>query len=117
MWYRNPAGGIIEYIVVSGDSLSMIAKRNKVSTRELQELNKLTDPNKIRIGQKLIIPKRSFSPAAPAVKRAVAKPKKKAMVKPKPKDNEQSDTFAKPSESLATEIDEYVVQAGDSLSK
>ena len=105
---ETKAEGIIEYIVVKGDSLSMIAKRHKVSTRELQECNKLTDPNKIRIGQKLIIPKRSFSPAAPAVKRAVAKPKKKAI--DKPKNN-------KPSETLATVIDEYVVQAGDSLSR
>ncbi len=112
---ETKAEGIIEYIVVKGDSLSMIAKRHKVSTRELQECNKLTDPNKIRIGQKLIIPKRSFSPAAPAVKRAVAKPKKKAVEKPKA--YEPSVTLAKPSETLATKIDEYVVQAGDSLSR
>ena len=97
--------GTIEYTVQKGDSLGLIAKRHNLSRSELVELNKLADPNKIRVGQKLLIPKRAHA-AVPhaAVKKAEAKPKEKA------KDKE-------PAPTLATDINEYVVQAGDSLSK
>jgi LysM repeat protein len=45
-----------KYTVKSGDSLSMIAKRFNVSRADLMKLNKLSDPNKIRVGQKLTLP-------------------------------------------------------------
>ncbi|MDO9540761.1 MAG: LysM peptidoglycan-binding domain-containing protein [Kiritimatiellia bacterium] len=93
----------IEYTVKSGDALGLIAKRHNVSKGELTELNKLADPNKIRIGQKLIIPKRSQAVVTPAPKAVAAK-------KPKEKKSE-------PATTLATELDKYVVQAGDNLSK
>ena len=84
------------YVVKAGDSLSKIAVRHGVNFRELAELNQITDPNKIRIGQKLILPdyaKPSQSPPA-------AKPA--ASAKPK---------------SAAGEGGAYEVKAGDSLSK
>jgi LysM repeat protein len=77
-----------------------------VSKADLMELNKLTDPNKIRVGQKLIIPKRAHTAVHPAVKNVEAKSKDK----PKAEDKA-------PAATLATGINEYVVQAGDSLSK
>lgn len=84
------------YVVKAGDSLSKIAVKHGVNFRELAELNQITDPNKIRIGQKLILPdyaKPSQSPPA-------AKPS--ASAKPK---------------SAAGEGGAYEVKAGDSLSK
>lgn len=99
-------GETSEYVVKSGDSLGLIAKRHNVSRTELMELNKLADPNKIRVGQKLIIPKRAHVAAAPAPKSAEAKHEKKA---------KKSEPASAP--TLATAANEYVVQAGDNLSK
>lgn len=83
------------YVVKSGDSLSKIAAAHGVGTRELAELNQVADANKIRAGQKLVLPdhaKPSQSP--PAAKSAAAS---KAVV--------------------AAGAGEYVVKSGDSLSK
>jgi len=44
------------YTVVSGDTLSTIAKRYGITLRELIEANDIEDPNFIRVGQKLVIP-------------------------------------------------------------
>src|SRR5690606_31902409 len=44
------------YTVVSGDSLSVIAKRFGISTDALKEANQLAS-DVIRVGQKLVIPK------------------------------------------------------------
>lgn len=44
------------YTVVSGDTLGAIAKRYGITIRELIETNNLDDPNRIHVGQKLIIP-------------------------------------------------------------
>ena len=85
------------YYVQKGDSLSKIANRFGVHTRELATLNQISDPHKIRIGQKLILP----PDAAPANKTTKKKQAKKNPVV-------QPDI----SESIA-----YVVQPGDSLSK
>ena len=84
------------YVVKSGDSLSKIAAAHGVRTAELKELNQIVDANKIRAGQKLILPdyaKPSQSqPAAKAAAPAAAKP-------------------------AAGAGDAYVVKSGDSLSK
>jgi len=48
------AGG--EYIVVKGDSLAKIAKKNGVSLKALEEANVGVKPSKLKIGQKLVIP-------------------------------------------------------------
>ncbi len=44
------------YTVVSGDTLSSIAKRYGITLRELIEANDIQNPNLIRVGQKLAIP-------------------------------------------------------------
>ena len=83
------------YVVKTGDSLSKIAAAHGVSGRELAELNQITDANKIRIGQKLILPDHSKpSQSQPSAKSASAAPAAKAA-------------------SGAS----YVVKAGDALSK
>ena len=83
-------------MVKSGDSLSKIAAAHGVSTRELAELNQITDANKIRGGQKLILPDHAKpSQSQPAAKSAAP---------------------AKASAPAAAAGD-YVVKAGDALSK
>jgi len=52
----------VSYTVRQGDSLSVIAKRYKVSVKELQAWNKISDPRKLRAGQTLTL----FQNPAPA---------------------------------------------------
>ena len=44
------------HVVQPGESLSVIAQKHKVTTTSIQTANGITDPNTIRVGQKLIIP-------------------------------------------------------------
>ncbi|MFN2508456.1 MAG: LysM peptidoglycan-binding domain-containing protein [Chthoniobacterales bacterium] len=44
------------YVVAKGDNPVKIAKKLKVSESELLALNKIDDPRKLQIGQKLLIP-------------------------------------------------------------
>jgi LysM repeat protein len=50
-----------EYMIVQGDTLAVIAKKNGVSLSALQAANPGVVPTKLQIGQKIVIP-----PAAPA---------------------------------------------------
>jgi LysM repeat protein len=45
-----------EYVIVSGDTLAVIAKRNGVSIKALQDANPGVEPKKLQIGHKLQIP-------------------------------------------------------------
>lgn len=45
----------IYHIVTSGDSLSKIAQKYGTTVNKIQELNNISNPNSIKIGQKLII--------------------------------------------------------------
>lgn len=51
-----PAKGGIYHVVKSGESLYRIGKAYDLSYAELARVNKLRDPNQIRVGQKLFIP-------------------------------------------------------------
>ena len=53
---KNPAAGIVSARVSQGDTLGSIAQRFGVSVVELQELNEISDPNQIFVGQELQIP-------------------------------------------------------------
>src|SRR5581483_11214879 len=44
------------YTVKSGEKLATIAKKLKISADDLMKLNKIDDPKKLQIGQKLHIP-------------------------------------------------------------
>lgn len=90
--------GVQTHTVASGESLSRIANRYGVSVREIQQLNNITDPNKIRIGQKLKLP--AYAAEGAAAPAAAPAPKKEAKPAAKPVAGEG----------------EYVVKAGDSLS-
>lgn len=92
------------YTVSGGDSLSKIASRFGVSAREIADLNGIKDPNKIRVGQKIVLP--DYAGSVPPVRQA--KPKAAA---PKPAAPPAPVAVVPEGGSL------YVVQAGDSLSK
>lgn len=118
-----------EYIVKSGDSIGSIAKQCGVSRSEIAELNKLTDPNKLRVGQKLMLPGRLKIKAAPAKHSAKAKavetpaasaevaasaeaPVPSALAAPAVSAPASADAVAAPMAGK-----EYIVQKGDVLSR
>lgn len=65
------------YVVKKGDNPVTIAKKLKVPYDDLMELNHIEDPRKLRIGQKLLIPRT-----------AKAKPTSEKATKPKEKKSE-----------------------------
>ena len=50
-----------EYIIAAGDTMSGIAKKFGVTMQALLLANKVTDPNLVRVGQKIKVP---IAPAA-----------------------------------------------------
>lgn len=92
-----------EYTVQPGDTLSAIAKRCGVTMAEITAANNLADPNKLKVGQKLVLPAHGLVPPVLAPSKPVAKAKPAA---PKP---------AAPAVALGA--NEYLVQPGDNLSK
>lgn len=89
------------YVIQNGDSLSKIAARHGIKTAELQELNNIADPNKIRIGQKLVLP-------------AHAKP---SQSKPTAGASAPAPAKAKTEAAAVAADGVYVVKSGDALSK
>ena len=53
---ETPAVGGSDYVVVKGDSLAKIAKKNGVTLKALQAANPGVVPTKLKVGQKLVIP-------------------------------------------------------------
>jgi LysM repeat protein len=99
----KPIAGSLTYKVQSGDSVSVIAARHGVKTREVLELNEITDVNKVRIGQQLLLPVHAKAPSGDTA----AKPA--ADTTPAP--------FVKPTLVNAGGSGTYVVKNGDALSK
>lgn len=88
------------YVVKKGESLSRIASKVGISARDLAAINGIDNPNKIRIGQKLILPPHAnVSSVGSAPAPAPAKPAVSTPVKP-----------------MVTG-GTYTIQKGDSLSK
>lgn len=58
------------YVVQPGDTVASIAAANGVAARALADANGLADPDLIRVGQVLIIPRTTTAPAATAGKPA-----------------------------------------------
>lgn len=96
-----PVPEIGSYTVKSGDSLSRIAQRNKISVRELMELNAIKDAHRIRVGQTILIPGYSGDPEPP---------------KP-PKSPAKSPAAVPAPSAPLTPGGEYVVQSGDILGR
>ena len=88
-------GEVKEYVVVSGDTLAVIAKKNGISVKALQEANPGVIPRKMQIGKKLQIPAGTATLAATS----------------------SSTTSATTSDATASDGSLYVVKAGDNLAK
>ncbi|MGH1505540.1 MAG: LysM peptidoglycan-binding domain-containing protein [Acidimicrobiales bacterium] len=56
----------LTYIIQSGDSLSVIAERFGISTKELADFNAIADVHAIQVGQELAIPPTTAAPATTA---------------------------------------------------
>lgn len=54
---RQPTATGAEHVVQKGETLSTIAKHHGVSQDSIAKANNLANPNDLKIGQKLIIPK------------------------------------------------------------
>ena len=104
----EPRGEVVveskAYVVKPGDSLGAIAKRFKVSTKDIIKLNSLTNPNKIRVGQKLKLPGNVELSAADTATVPVAKGAHKKVAKPAVK-----------SAPVTASGDVYVVKSGDMI--
>jgi LysM repeat protein len=140
--YVPYSGATKEYVVKSGDSLSLIAVNNGTGVRQLKELNNLSS-DRLRVGQKLKVPaagkataKASAKPADKPVKKAeplIEKTADESAVNEEPevKAGESSETEAKNDASAANkeeaavdtdaqapsapETTTYVVQDGDDM--
>jgi len=91
------ADGTKTYVVGKGDSLSVIAKRFGVSLADIMVLNNISNPNMIRLGQKLKLPA-SANLSQPVAAAASA-----------------PSASAAPAAAVGTS-GEYMVKLGDSLS-
>ena len=70
-----PVDETTTYVVAKGDTLSQIARRYGLTVAEIMTLNGISNPNAIRIGQKLVLPGKIDinKPAKPAAKKTAAK--------------------------------------------
>ncbi|MCX7607975.1 MAG: LysM peptidoglycan-binding domain-containing protein [Anaerolineales bacterium] len=57
-----------EHVVQPGEYLSLIANRYGVSLEALIEANQLTNPDRLEVGQRLILPQPTLKPVGPAFK-------------------------------------------------
>jgi LysM repeat protein len=90
-----PEASGTEYVVVKGDTLGKIAKKNGVTLKMLEAANPGVVPTKLKVGQKLTLPAGgTAAPAAPGVSAG-------------------TDMTGGSSESAET----YVVKSGDTLTK
>ncbi len=101
------------YVVQAGDSLSRIASRHGVTVADLSAANNITDPNRIRVGQKLVIPGADTTPSAPAAEEPSPAPEPEATepsaaVRPAP-------APADPGFTGAADPFPYTVRAGDTF--
>jgi LysM repeat protein len=46
----------VDYTVQTGDTIAVIAKKNNAKAQDIINANKISDPSKIQVGQKLFIP-------------------------------------------------------------
>jgi LysM repeat protein len=83
-----------EYVVVKGDSLAKIAKKNGVSLKALEAANEGVKPSKLKIGQKLVIPAGGKTPTDTSVS-----------------------TGSSPTAAADTDEETYTVKSGDTLTK
>lgn len=96
----------VTHTVASGESLETIARKYAVRASELSELNKISDPKKLRVGQKLVIPRGGEDAVGGSGGGTGGKPEVKRVVEAAPVTG-----------TAAGEGGVHVVKSGDSLSK
>lgn len=116
------AGSGARYVVQAGDSLSVIAQRHGVDQQALMRENTISNPDRIQVGQELVIPAggrratsapRSSEPAvapAPAVPRPGATPAAATAVT-----NEAATSLLPPAPAARSAEQTYTVEIGDDL--
>lgn len=72
-WLFNNKDEEKTYIVQPNDNLSILAERFKVPLKDLLASNSISNPNKIRVGQKLVIPKVTKNTPAPSERKSTFK--------------------------------------------
>ncbi len=108
--------GGLTYTVKKGDSISKIAAHHGVSAREIAQLNNITDPNKIKVGQTLTLPAYAKEGAAsvPSHKKATGK---NATTKSVAAKGGKATVKKSVAATAPAGEGEYIVKSGDSLSK
>jgi LysM repeat protein len=59
-----PPGGSATHVVTKGETLTSIARQYKVTVADLEKINHIENDRKMQIGQTLVIPGPSATPAA-----------------------------------------------------
>ncbi len=94
------------YTVSTGDTVGSIARRFGVSQKELMAVNDLTDPRKLRVGKKILIPQKmakvNASPPPKSSKKVILN-----------KSEETQDVASLP--EVTSQASTYVVKKGDTL--
>ena len=67
---KTPSSSGKTYVVKKGDNPVGIAKKLKVSYNDLMTLNHIDDPHKLKIGQKLLVPKPTTNPKTAEAKKS-----------------------------------------------
>ena len=67
---KTPSSSGKTYVVKKGDNPVGIAKKLKVSYNDLMTLNHIDDPHKLKIGQKLLVPKPTTNPRTAEAKKS-----------------------------------------------
>ena len=99
------AGEAKAHVVQSGDSIGAIAKKYGLKTQDVLDANKLNDKSMLRLGQKILLPGPSASPATQAAAPAPAATSEPVRLA----------VSAKPPLHSGREANVHVVQSGDSV--
>ena len=109
------------YVVQVGDSLSVIAQRYGTTQQALMRANNISNPDRIQVGQELVIPageRRPATPAAPApAARPTAAPPRAAapVVAPAVVEKPAGEAPAAPTAARTAAGQTYTIQIGDDL--
>ncbi|HJM65455.1 MAG: hypothetical protein CMN05_16555 [Roseibacillus sp.] len=96
--------------VKTGDTLSSIARRYNTSVDTLMKTNEITDPTRLRIGQKLTLPEKASPSENTAIPKAIPIPEKVATNQiPPPRPT------SRPAAKVPADAHNYTVERGDTL--
>ena len=105
-----PPESVETFTVKTGDTLSSIAHRYHTSVDTLMKTNGITDPTRLRIGQKLTLPEKASPPKKTAIPKAIPvleKVVKNQISQPRP--------TSKRAAKVPADAHNYTVERGDTL--